>query len=82
MKTVTNSKRPLVDKQPTIKHMDFKGEDLKEWTLEKEDETSFFLKDSEGKSMSYLKSTFDHEIEFDGASRIGDRFYIPQKKSK
>lgn len=51
-----------------------KGQILREWNIEKEDDDRFLLKDPKtGEVQSYPKSTFEQEKKSSGASRDGSK---------
>lgn len=57
-----------------------KGAPLKEWILEKEHDDYFILKEPNGTAiLNYPKANFENEKEHAGASRQGNKFFIPEK---
>jgi hypothetical protein len=63
----------------TVKN--YKGQILREWNIEKEDDDRFVLKDpTTGEVYSYPKSTFEQEKKSSGASRDGSKIIKPDIK--
>jgi len=56
----------------------FKGQTLAEWTL-KEEHAEYYILEKDGHSLTYPKANFESEKEHAGASRDGDKFFIPVK---
>lgn len=56
-----------------------RGESLREWDLKEEHQGYFLLQEPGGSAILNIpKSSFEHHKEHAGASRTGDKFYLPE----